>query len=155
MNYTPPSHSQALIKIRCCVAAIVLLASCADDEIKIDNSQLTLGIWQYEYKDNPVQKSTTLTFNDDGTYAREDVYFSLSGTTSSTKEGTWTFGDGNILDLTGFGTCVQPVGEPPCTPPDVDFKIFRLTSKILEVEEWVNGNPPFLPGKTQYINIKP
>lgn len=155
MNYTLPSHSQALIKIRCCVAAIALLASCADDEIMIDKSQLTLGIWQYEYKDNPVQKSTTLTFNDDGTYAHEDVYFSPSGTTSSTKEGTWTFGDGSILDLTGFGTCVQPVGEPPCTPPDVDFKIFRLTSKILEVEEWVNGNPPFLPGKTQYINIKP
>lgn len=155
MSYTTTSLNHFVRKNRYCVIAIVLLASCADDEIKIDNSQLTLGIWQYEYKDNPVQKSTTLTFNADGTYAREDVYFSLNGTTSSTKEGTWTFGDGNILDLTGFGTCVQPVGGPSCTPPDVDFKIFRLTSKILEVEEWVNGNPPFLPGKTQYINIKP
>ncbi|HRJ31744.1 MAG TPA: hypothetical protein PLV21_17035 [Cyclobacteriaceae bacterium] len=155
MNYTPQSHSQALIKIRCYVAAIVLLASCSDDEIKIDNSQLTLGIWQYEYKDNPVKKNTTIIFSADGTYAREDVYFSLSGTTSSMKEGAWAFVDGNILDLTGFGTCVQPVGGPPCTPPDVDFKIFRLTSKVLEVEEWVNGNPPFLPGKTEYINIKP
>jgi RHS repeat-associated protein len=63
--------------------------------------------------------------------------------------------DDNVLDLTGFGTCVQLVGEPPCTPPDVDFKIFRLTKKILEVEEWVNGSPPLFPGKIQYINIKP
>jgi hypothetical protein len=135
---------------------ILLVYSCSDDEkIIIDNSQLTLGIWHYEYKDNPVQKSTTLTFNADGTYVRENVYLSFSGTTTARKEGTWAFADGNIIDLTGFGTCVQPVGQPPCTPPDVDFKIFRLTSKILEVEEWVNGGPPPVPGTTRYMNIKP
>jgi hypothetical protein len=135
---------------------ILLVYSCSDDEkIIIDNSQLTLGIWHYVYKDNPVQKSTTLIFSAVGTYARENVYFSVGGTTSSTKEGTWAFKDDNIIDLTGFGTCVQPVGQPSCTPPDVDFKIFRLTSKILEVEEWVNGDPPPVPGTTRYMNIKP
>jgi hypothetical protein len=155
MSYTT-SLNHFVRKNRYCVIAIVLLSSCADDELKIDKSQLTLGIWQYEYKDNPLKKSTTLTFSNDGTYVREDVYLSLlSGTTSSTKEGTWAFTNDNVLDLTGFGTCVQLVGEPPCTPPDVDFKIFRLTKKILEVEEWVNGSPPLFPGKIQYINIKP
>lgn len=134
----------------------MLLTSCADEDNKtIDKSQLTHGIWYYEYKDNPFYISTTLTFNADGTYVRENVYFTFSSTATGTKEGTWAFADGNLIDLTDFGTCVQPVGEPPCTPPDVDFEIVQLTNKILEVEQWVNGSPPFLPGKTQYINIKP
>lgn len=136
---------------------IPLMYSCSDDENIIDKDQITLGIWFYEYPPSeiPNLKSTTLTFSTDGTYIRENVVYSPmspSGTDTVTKEGTWFFVDNNIIDLTGYGSCVQPVGEPPCVPPDIDFKIIELTKEWLEVEELYNGSTS---SKIRYKNIKP
>lgn len=133
-----------------------LLYSCSDDENVIDKDQLTLGIWYYEYESNLLLKSTTLTFNTTGTYTRENVYFDPTGDNDTAiTDGTWAFANDNVIDLTGFGTCLQRVGGPPCTSPDIDFKILQLKKEFLEIEELVNGSPSALPSKTRYINIKP
>lgn len=135
---------------------VISTFSCSDDEITIGKDQLSLGIWYYEYQPDPVfnGKSITLTFSNDESYKRDYVFYapqSPAGIDTTTTVGTWSFADNNIIDLTGFGTCVQPVGGPPCVPPDIDFKIIQLTKELLEVEELNNGTPA---GKKQYRNIK-
>jgi len=141
-----------------CICIILIFQSCSEEESELDKSQLTLGIWYYEYKYQPntinTNKSTILTFNGSGSYTREnEVYAPLSatGTNKVVKLGTWEFRDNNQIDLSGFGSCIQPVGEPPCTPPDVDFKIIQLTKSLLEVEELIDG---VSSGRKQYTNIK-
>lgn len=132
---------------------IVLTYSCTDDEIKIDKDQLILGTWLYENTDITRHVRTrTLDFKIDGTYTNEIEYF--GSTNTITNEGDWFFGDNNVIDLTDYGTCIYPVGAPPCTPPDVDFKIMQLTKDILFVEELVNGKSMVPSITKRYVNIK-
>jgi len=136
---------------------ITTLNSCSDDENAIDKNQLTSGIWYYEHSPNSFFKSTTLVFKFDGTYSRENAFYSAlapGGIGKTVKEGTWTFLAGNVIDFTDFGICVQPVNGPPCTPPDVDFKVLQLKKEFLEIEELINGEPSTFPSKTKYLNIK-
>lgn len=145
-------------KILKSILLLFMLNSCSNDETEIDTAQLNLGIWYYEYRYQPntvnINKNTTLTFNVNGTYIREnEVYAPLSatGTNKVVKSGTWAFRNNSQIDLSGYGSCIQPVGEPPCTPPDVDFKIIQLTKSLLEVEELIDG---VSSGRKQYTNIK-
>jgi hypothetical protein len=141
-------------KLAFCLLAIAIMTSCSDEEDAIDKSQLTSGIWYYEFEPNSVYKSIKLVFKVGGTYSREYSFYSPVGIGTSVKEGTWTFADNNVIDLTDFGICVQPVGGPPCIPPDVDFKMLQLKKEFLEIEELINGEPSTFPSKTKYINIK-
>lgn len=135
------------------IVLITPMYSCSDDENRIDKDQLTLGIWYYENAAALVtEKSRTLNFKPDGTYT-SDLEFHGS-TNITTKEGSWFFDDHNVIDLTGFGSCVQPVGAPPCTPPDVDLKIIQLTKELLVVEELINGKRTAPANTTRYVNIK-
>jgi len=141
-------------KLAVCLIVIAIMTSCSNDEEAIDKNQLTSGIWYYEFEPNSVYKSIKLVFKVDGTYSREYSFYTQGGIGTSVKEGTWTFADNNVIDLTDFGICVQPVGGPLCIPPDVDFKMLQLKKEFLEIEELINGVPSTFPSKTKYINIK-
>jgi hypothetical protein len=138
------------------VILVLSLCSCSDDEIAIDKNQLTLGTWYYEFNENEltVGKSVTLTFLVDGSYRRDLVLKAAtpSGLNTTTTTGTWVFEADDMIDLTGYGTCVSLEGGPPCVPPDVDLKLIKLTAETLEVEEWREG---VAVGNTVYTNIKP